>query len=216
MPIAGGGVSRTGAGRELELGATATPFDHKSRASGLALGARPSRLGAQNALPAAISRAAAAVGAPDRASPREADSDGGIGAEASWTPLRALARRNGVRRRPWRQDDLRFDRRVVHGDDAGSDRQLSEDGDRALISEGHTTSQCRLRPVDGFSLCASSANTRMRQRVDLLPIFSPTPTDSTCSTSDGTDPSLWGQPLHTLIKRRRGFVRTKMGTIRRG
>src|SRR4029079_18827480 len=82
-----------------------------------------------------------------------------------------------------------------------SARQLSEDGDRGLIREVNTTSHCRLRPVDGFSLCAgTSADTRMRQPVDHPPTFSSISTDSSCANSGGTDPSLWGQPLHTRIK----------------
>ena len=196
-------VLGTGAGRELELRSAATSLDHEGRTGGTALGTGPSSMGAENALSAAGGRPPAALGAPGRTSERKTNSDGRAGPQAGGDPLRDLARRNGVRRQPWRQDDLRFDRRAAQKRSAGSDRQLSEDGDRDLIPGVCTTSFRRLRPVDGFSLCATSANTRMRQPVDLLPTFSPTSTDPTCSKSDRTDPFLWGQPLHTGIKRTR-------------
>jgi hypothetical protein len=115
-------------------------------------------------------------------------------------PLCDLAQRHRVRRSPRRQDDLRFDRRAADESSAGSDRHLSDDGDRDLIPGVCTTSLRRLRPVDGFSLCAKSANTRMRQPVDLVPTYSRTSTHPSCSKSDAGDPSLWVQPLHTRIK----------------
>src|SRR4029079_7735162 len=81
-------------------------------------------------------------------------------------------------RRPRRQNDLNFDRRAAQKRSAGSDRQLSEDGDRDLNSGGVTTPFRRLRPVNGYSLCATtSANTRLRQPVDVLPTFASNSTD---------------------------------------
>ena len=92
--------------------------------------------------------------------------------------------------------NLRSDRHAALERSEGTDRQLSRDGDRALNGEGYTTSYCRLRPVDGHSLCAdSSANTRMRQLVDLAAQrHARTSSRRSCA---GTDPILRGQPLHT-------------------
>ena len=65
-----------------------------------------------------------------------------------------------------------------------------------MNGEGFTTSYCRLRPVDGHSLCANtSANTRMRQPVD--PVAPSSPRASLQTTREGTDLTLWGQPFHT-------------------
>ena len=106
-------VLGTGARRELELRSTATSLDHEGRTAGTALGTGPSGMGAENALSATGGHTAAALGAPGRTSERKTNRDGRAGPQAGGDPLRDLARRNGVRRQSWRQDDLRFDRRAA-------------------------------------------------------------------------------------------------------
>jgi len=188
-------VPRPRSGRELELRASAETLDYEGGTDRASVGTGTGCLGAQNALSEAGGDPSAAVGTPRGTASRKANRDDRPGAKACRHPVRDLARRHRLRRQPRRKDDLRSDRHAAPRRSEGSGRQLSRDDDRGLKGEGPTTSFCRLRLVDGHSLCATkSANTRMRQPVDLpFSNFLRALSQKRCRT----DPSLWGQPLHT-------------------
>ena len=160
------------------------------------LGARAGGVGAAHPQSETRGHSPPALGPENRAAPRETHRDRRPRSKARRNSVCRLAQRLRLRRQPRRHDDLRSDRHAALDRSEGTDRQLSRDGDRALNGEGATTSYCRLRPVDGHSLCADmSANTRMRQPVDLAAHhFSRA---SSRRSRARTDLILRGQPLHT-------------------
>ena len=93
------------------------------------------------------SQAAAALGGRDRAPPRQAHRDHRPGPQTGRNPLRALARRYDLRTAPPLAAPRSTTTRPV--------RQLSRGGDRAQLRELSTSSSVRLRPTDGYSLCAT-------------------------------------------------------------
>src|SRR6266850_5680200 len=156
-------VPWAGPGRELELRASAAVEHHQSRVGVSALGARTSGLGAPSPLSGSCGAAAAAVGSGNRPQARPPDRHHRPLAQAGGHPLCPLARWYAVRAAPVDRHRSSTER---------TSRRLSTGGDRDCPGEPES-SVSRLRPTDGYSLCASSADARLRKCVDFAPAVHP-------------------------------------------